>query len=215
METADDGNIHAEDTPLEGQEAEPVTGHPNLSSEPPDQVIDREIIDDDGDVLLQTDSKQFLVSSKLLEIASPAFSAMFNSRSLKLTTPRSKQNPHKVVLPDKDPDAWAVVLHTLHFSSKRTFLNPGADLQLRVARISDQYQCKISISGKSGRWLRSLSGNDYGTRMLWRSSIIAFLKDHMEEFSNFTAQLALESTAAELDHVTPNTALSETLKGMS
>ena len=215
METADDGNIHAEDTPLEGREAELVTWRPNPLSETPDQVIDREIIDDDGDVLLQTNSKQFLVSSKILEIASPVFTAMFNARHLKLTTPRSVQNPLKVVLPGNDLDAWAVLLHTLHFSSKRTFLNPGADLQLRVAQISDGYQCKISISGKSGRWLRSLSGSDYGTRMLWRSSTIAFLKDHMEEFSNFTANLALKSTAAELDHVTPNTALSETLKGMS
>ena len=215
METDDDGNIHTKDSPPEAQETELVIRHSDRSSEPPDQVIDREIIDDDGDVLARTDSKEFLISSKILELASPVFTAMFNARFLERTTPRSVQNPLKLSLPDNDSDAWIVLFHTLHFSSKRRFLNLGADLQLHVAQLAVQYQCTTSISAESGRWLRSLSGSDHGTSILWTSSTIAFLMGHMDEFSIFTAKLVLKSTAAELDHTAPNSALPETLKGMS
>ena len=215
MEAADNGSIYVEDTPLEAQEAELVIRHSNRSCEPPNQVIDREIIDDDGDVLVQTGSKELLVSSKILALASPVFKAMFNSKFLEGSTIRSTQNPLELPLPDDDPDALAVLFHTLHFSSKQKFLRLGADLQLHVAQLSDKYDCTASISGESGRWLRSLSEGDHDTSILWTSSTIAFLMGHMDEFSNFTAKLALKLTAAELDHTAPNSALPETFKGMS
>ena len=213
MEPIDYGNIHTEDTPLETQEAELTIRHSKRSCEPPDQVINREIIDDEGDVLIQTNSKEMLVSSKILALASPVFKAMFNSKFLEGSTIRSEQNPLKLPLPDDDPDALALLFHTLHFSSKRTYFKPGADLQPHAAQLSDKYDCTASISGESGRWLRSLSEGDQETSILWTSSTIAFLMGHTDEFSNVTAKLALKATTAELDHIAPNTALLETLKG--
>ena len=215
METTDDGSIRAEDSPLEAQEAELVIRHSNRSYQPSDQVIDREIIDEDGDILVQTSSKELLISSKILTLASPVFKAMFNSKFLEGSTIRSVQNPLELPLPDDDPDALSVLFHTLHFSSKRKFLKLGADLHLDVAQLSDKYECTTSISGESGRWLRSLSESDHESSILWKSSTIAFLMGHMDEFSNFTAKLVLKSTAAELDHTAPNSALPETLKGKS
>ena len=215
METADDGNTHAEDSPSETQEAGLAIWHPNRSGEPPDLVIDREIIDDDGDVLAQTKSKQMLVSSKILALASPVFKAMFSSNFLEGSTPRSVQNPLKLPLPDDDPDALAVLFHTLHFSSKRTFSNLSADLQLHVAQLADKYQCTASIAGESGRWLRSLSEGTYESSVLWTLSTIAFLMGHKDDFSKFTVKLVLGSTTAELDLAAPNAALPETIKGMS
>ena len=126
MEAADNGSIYAEDTPLEAQEAELVIRHSDRSCEPPDQVIDRGIIDDDGDVLVQTSSKELLVSSKILALASPVFKAMFSSKFLEGSTIRSVQNPLKLPLPYDNPDALAVLFHTLHFSSKQKFLRLGA-----------------------------------------------------------------------------------------
>ena len=133
METAGDGNTHAEDTRLEAPEAEMVIWHSDRSCETPERVIDREIIDDDGDVLVQTSSKELLVSSKILALASPVFKAMFNSKFREGSTVRSVQNPLQLPLPDDEPDALAVLFHALHFSSKRTSLKLGADLQLHVA----------------------------------------------------------------------------------
>ena len=215
METTDIGNNYAGDTPLEAQEAELVVGVSDRSHEASDQVIDREIIDDDGDVLIQTSPKEFLVSSKILALASPVFKAMFKPNFLEGSTIRSEYHPLKLTLPDDDPDALAVLFHTLHFSSKRTFLNLGADLQLDVARLSEKYDCITSISGESGRWLRLLSKSDQGTSILWTLSTIAYLMGHTDEFSDITAKLVFKLTAAELDHTAPNSALPETLKGMS
>ena len=216
METADSGNIHAEGSPSKAQEVGLVIRQSDRSDQPSDQVIDREIIDDDGDVLVQTTSKELLVSSKILALASPFFKALFKSNSfLEGSTIRSAQNPLKLPLPDDDPDALGVLFHTLHFSSKQKFHKLGADLQLDVAKLADKYDCTNSMSGESRRWLRSLSEGDHETSVLWTLSTIAFLMGHVDEFSNLTAKLALKSTVAELDHIAPYSALPETLKGTS
>jgi len=215
METTNDGNIYAVGSPPETQEAELVIRHSDRSYQPLDQVIDREIIDEDGDILVQTSSKELLVSSKILALASPVFKAMFNSKFLEGSTIRSVQNPLELPLPDDDPDALAVLFHTLHFSSKRKFLKLGADLQLDVAQLSDKYDCTTSMYGESGRWLRSLSEGDHESSILWKSSNIAFLMGHIDEFSTLTTKLILNLTPAELNHTTPNSALPETFKGMS
>ena len=215
METTDPANVHVEDSPLEAQSAQLVIRHPNRSYQPSDQVIHREIIDEDGDVLVQTKAKELLVSSKILALASPVFKAMLNSNFLEGSTGRSVQHPLQLPLPDDDPDALTVLFHTLHFSSKRKFLKLGADLQLDIAQLSDKYDCAASISGESRRWLRSLSESGPDSSILWNMSTIAFLMGHIDEFSNATAKLALNSTAAVLDDTAPSSALPETLKGMS
>ena len=214
METTDDGNTHAEDTPLDTQEKQLVIRHSNPSSEPSDHVVDREIIDDDGDVLVQTNSKELLLSSKILALASPVFKAMFSPNFLEGSTAQSPQNPLQLPLPADDPDALSVLFHSLHFSSKRTFPKLGADLQLQIAQLADKYQCTSSISGESGKWLRSFSEGDYESSVLWTLSTIAFLMGHKDEFSKFTVKLVLGSTRAELDLSEPNAALPETFKGM-
>ena len=219
MDAYDGGNTHAKDSPLDAQEADLVDWHSNRweqpSEQPSDQFRDREIIDDDGDVLVQTISKELLVSSKILALASPIFKGMFNSKFLEGKTIRSTQNPLQLPLLDDDPDALAVLCHTLHYSSKRTFLNLGADVQLQIAQLAGKYQCTTSISGESGRWLRSLSEGDYEASKLWTLSTIAFMMGHKDEFSNYTAKLVLGATAAELDLSAPSSALPETIKGMS
>lgn len=212
METTNDRNIHAADSPPEAQEAEPVIRQPNRSYQPSDQVIDREIVNEDGDILVQTSSQELLVSSKILTLASPVFKTMFNSKFLEGSAIRSVQNPLELPLPDDDPDALAVLFHTLHFSSKRKFLKLGADLQLDVAQLSDKYDCATSIYGESGRWLRSLSESDHSSLILWKSSTIDFLMGHIDEFSNLTAKLVLKVTAAELDHTASNSASSRDLQ---
>ena len=99
MDAADDGNTHAEDTPSDAQEAQLVILHSNRSDQPLDHVTDLEIIDDDGDVLVQTSSKEMLVSSKILALASPVFKAMYNSninesRATPFEAYRSPSNSH-------------------------------------------------------------------------------------------------------------------------
>ena len=215
METTNDGNIHDEDPPLEAQEVQIIIQHSDSSCLPLNQVIDREVIDEDGDVLIQSSAKEFLVSSKILGLASPVFKAMFNSNFLEGSTFRSVQNPLKLPLPYDDPDALAVLFHTLHFSPKLRSLKLGVDLQLDVAHLSDKYVCTNSIHGESERWLRSVSESDHNTSALWKLSTIAFLMGHIDEFSNLTAKLVWKISAAELDQTTLSSALPDVLKGMS
>lgn len=180
-----------------------------------DQVIDREIIDEDGDILVQPRSKELLVSSKILALASPVFKAMFNSRFLEGGTSRSVQTSLKLPLPDDHSDASAVLFHTLHFSSKQKFLKLGVDLQLDVAQLCVKYHCTASIYGESGRWLRSWSESGHESSVLWKLSNIAFLLGHVDEFSNLTAKLVSKLIATELDDTAPDPALPEALRGMS
>ena len=187
----------------------------NCSPQPSDQAVDREIIDEDGDVLVQSGSKELLVSSKILALASPVFKAMFNSKFLEGSTIRNTQCPLQLPLPEDDPDALAVLFHILHFSSKRKFLTLEVDLQLELVKLSDKYDCTTSISGESGRWLRFLSENNQEPSSLWKSSTVAFLMGHAVEFANFTARLALILTAAELDDAIPTSTLPDSLKGLS
>ena len=218
MDTTSDGNIHATDLLLDAQEAELVIQHSDSLYEypPSDQVISREVIDEDGDVLIQTSAKEFLVSSKILALASPIFKIMFNSKDFREgSTDRSVRNPLKISLPYDGPDALSVLFHTLHFSSKWKSLKLGADLQLELARISDKYDCTTSIYGESERWLRSMNEDDHESSVLWKLSNVAFLMDHIGEFSNLTAKLALKLSVAELEHTTLHPTLPETMKSMS
>ena len=217
MATTTDSNIHAEDPLLDAQEAEQVIQHSDSLCEyqPSDEVIDREVIDKNGDVLIQTSAKEFLVSSKILAVASPVFEAMFKSNFLEGSTIRNVQHPLELPLPDDDPDALAVLLHTSHFSSKYKLSKLKADLQLDIAQLCDKYDCKMSVYGESGRWLRSLNERDDESSVLWTLSTVAFLMGHVDEFSNLTTRLMLKSSAGELERFALHSALPESIKRMS
>jgi hypothetical protein len=178
-------------------------------------AIDRDIIDEDGDVLVQADSKELLVSSKILILASPVFKAMLKSKFRKGRTTRSTQHPLKLPLPDDNPDALTVLFHILHFSPKRKRLEPDVDLQLELAQLADKYDCMASIHAESEQWLHSLTEVDHEPSVLWKLSTIAFLISHTEEFATFTAKLALTLSAAELDDATLHPSFPVSFKGSS
>ncbi|KAI9867585.1 MAG: hypothetical protein M1813_008384 [Trichoglossum hirsutum] len=207
METTDSACCVVE-SPLVAQEAEPVPQHS-------DSTIDRKVIDEDGDILVQIGSKEMLVSSKILILASPVFKAMLKSNFLEGNTARSTQHPLKLPLPDDDPDALTVLFQILHFSPKRKRLEPDVDLQLELAQLADKYDCVISIHAESEQWLHALNEVDHESSILWKLSTIAFLMGHTEKFANFTAKLALTLSAAQLDGTTLVPSLPISIKGWS
>ncbi|KAI9681152.1 MAG: hypothetical protein M1817_002434 [Caeruleum heppii] len=214
MDIADDVKGSTADSSPAAQETKLVLRQASsCPSQTSDQPLDREIIDEAGDLLVQTSSKEFLVSSKILTLASPIFKAMFGSGFLEGNLDRSAQHPLELPLSDDSPDAWAVLFHILHFSSKRKFLMPDVDLHLEIAQLSDKYDCMASVQAESKQWLRSRSGTDYESSILWKLTTITFLLDHTEEFANFTAKLASTLSAAELDDATLATVLPGSLKG--
>lgn len=97
-----------------------------------ESMLHRDITDEEGDVLLRSGIREFLVSSKVLVLASE-FSegcAMRNSAV-----------PLSIKLSDDDPGALAVLLHTIHFSRKRRYLELQLDTQFNIAVLSDKYDC--------------------------------------------------------------------------
>lgn len=139
---------------------------------------------------------------------------MFKSKFLEGCSIRNTQQPLELPLPDDDPSALTVFLHTLHFSAKRSFSRVGVDLQLEVAKLADKYDCTTAINGDSGRWLRSLSEDDCNPLTLSKLSAAACLLGHTGPFSDFTAKLAVKTTVAELYDVMQESSLSDCLKGL-
>jgi BTB/POZ domain len=212
----------AEDSAMESapaaQETEPVIDKfSKCSMQTSDRAVaDRDVIDEDGDVLIQSGSKELLVSSKILSLASPVFKAMFNSRFREGSTARSAQNPLKLPLAEDDLEALAVLFHTLHFSTKWKSRKLGLDLQLEIAQLCDKYHCTTSIDVLSEKWLRSVTGIDHDALSLLKASTIAFLMGNAEQFASFTGKLALTLTADDVDGPMLVTSyLPETLIGSS
>ena len=107
-----------------------------------DSRIARQIIDQDGDVLVITGRKELLIASKILATASSVFRAMFTLRInfLEGRTTRSPQCPYELPLPDDDPDTLESLFNILHFSNKHE-VKPEADLVLNVLEVADKYDC--------------------------------------------------------------------------
>ena len=178
--------------------------------------VAREIIDEDGDVLVQACSKEFVVSSKVLILASPVFRAMFSSRFLEGSKTRSTNQPLKLPLPDDDQDALELLFHNLHFSPKWTRQMPDINLQVKVAYLCDKYDCTSCIHSGSLLWLRSLTDKDCkSSNLLWKLSTIAFLLGHEVDFEKINATLASTLSVAQIDGAELNPALPNSLKGMS
>lgn len=131
-------------------QAEPVPSESSSSclSQTTVAAIEREVLDEDGDVLIKSGFKEFLVSSKILTLASPVFKAMFRSGFIEGTTVRSAEHPLELPLSDDNPDALTVLLHILHFSPSRKCLKSDVDLQLELAQLSKKYDCIASISAE-------------------------------------------------------------------
>jgi BTB/POZ domain len=208
MATAEDS---AMDSPPAPQETEAVIDKLSKGSmQSLDQAVaDRDIIYEDGDVLIIFGSRELLVSSKALSIASPVFKTMFNSRFIEGTMVRSVQNPLKLPLPEDDPDAVAALVESLHFSAKRKFL--GYDVELEVVQLCDKYDCTTSLYGLSGPW-NCVPDEGKRSAYLWQRATIAFSMGNPEAFASSTVKLALKLTRAEIEAATLPTMLPASLK---
>lgn len=116
--------------------------------------------DPNGDILLvvgPSDSAASLrISSKVLSLASPVFVVLFSRKfdggRSAMATPTSSE-PHRIALPEDDPEAMVVVCHALHFRPTRTD-NGSLCLLEKVAVICDKYDLATALSGWSERALQ-------------------------------------------------------------
>lgn len=176
-------------------------------------VVNREVIDEEGDVLLRSGIKEFLVSSKVLALASTYFKTMFGSQFSEGRALRHTTDPLPLRISDDDPQALTVVLHTIHFSKQREYWELDVDKQLEVAVLSDKYDCIRALYSDSLRWLQSISAKECTIPSLWKSAIVAHLMHFPAQFNKRVSRLAQVLGAADLDGPLPLSNLPDAPQG--
>jgi len=181
----------------------------------PDQepCVDYEAIDEKGDVLLQIRTKGFLVSSKVLSLASIYFERMFKSEFREGLAPRSPEHPLSLDASDDDPEGLAVLLHTIHFSKKRVFAGLDIRQQLQVAILCDKYDVTRAMYSDSFRWLQTVGLKDESVNDLWAAIATAYLMKHEAEFAKRASRLVQVLPSGLLDHSSPPLCLPDELRG--
>lgn len=98
------------------------------------------------------------VSSKVLSLASPVFTAMFGSRFM-TDGGLSVVDPPEIPLPDDDLEAITLLCFALHCHGLSDIAVPATLLQ-GLAIICDRYDCAVAIQAWTRLWLQSLE-EDY------------------------------------------------------
>ena len=152
----------------------------------------REILDPDGDVLIQTStSKQLLVSSKAMSLASPVFRRMLSSGFKEGDKARSAEDPLVLPLPHDDSVALTLLLKTWHFSSVEKEDWPTIRQLRLLARLADKYDCMQSARPASEPWLQSVNIGGMDANTLWSAISAAYELDHARLFESLTSQAIL------------------------
>lgn len=137
-----------------------------------DNTMDIEELDLDGNVVLVVEgeslcAKKFLVSSKVLGLASPVFAALF-SRNFSEGNRIIEGNRPEIMLKDDDPETMRQILRTLHFKDPGDKTDPK---MLAVLAIHcDKYACTEPLRPWVKVWSTGICadnpGRDYGYLLL-------------------------------------------------
>ena len=172
--------------------------------------LERVVIDDEGDVLLKTSTKEFLASSKALGLASSYFRTMFKSNFSEGRADRSPEKPLTLDATEDDTEALNVLLHSTHFAHTPGLAAPDIDLQLKISILSDKYECLRALHYHSQRWLAHTTYDN----SLWKMATIAHLMHHPGRFAAAASQIAQRSTENFLQAVElPLQSLPDEMKG--
>jgi hypothetical protein len=104
------------------------------------------------------DTRDLVVSSKVLSVASPVFKAMFCgefSEGARLAARHEPSPPFQLPLPDDDGDAMLLLCKLLHFATDDVPDLPGLDLLAKLAEVCDKYQCTLVLRHCGNCWARN------------------------------------------------------------
>jgi len=158
-------------------------------------------IDRHGDVTLQLTKNSngsddgvhsILVSSKVIALASPVFSAMM-SPHFREGQRSTLGTLDPIPLPDDDTEAVTVLCHILHFNYSA--LPARADLELfkNLALLCDKYDCVTPLRFISEQWLlmweKTAEKKELETLLF-----ISYIFDRAERFSALSTRIIKEFT---------------------
>lgn len=119
-------------------------------SMPTSVVVDRE-----GDVIFLLEGFEIQVSSKVLSLASPVFTAMFGPSFVEGNS-RSFPSPSRITLTDDNPIAMANLFKIIHYQTKLLPREPGQSFVEQIAIVADKYDCIEALRPSSHLWLVTL-----------------------------------------------------------
>lgn len=140
--------------------------------QPVDDALDVEELDYNGNVILIVEGEfpstaEFLVSSKVLELASPVFAALF-SQNFSEGGRIIEDNRPEITLRDDDPAAMRQILRILHFKDPEDEMD--AKMLAALAIHCDKYTCTRALRPWIKTWFASTrsikSANDHGLLLL-------------------------------------------------
>ncbi|CRG91088.1 hypothetical protein PISL3812_08136 [Talaromyces islandicus] len=156
-----------------------------------DQRADLEHLDPEGDVMLKLEdgeaARNFLVSSKILSLASPVFKTLF-APSFSEGTKLAELGYIEVSLHDDNPCAMRSMLAILHYQDATELDGADPKAIATFAICCDKYDCVKPIRPWVEAWFHNRlcisTAEDYGLILL-----AAHLFRSSEQFSSISAQI--------------------------
>ncbi|PQE28305.1 BTB POZ domain-containing protein [Rutstroemia sp. NJR-2017a WRK4] len=102
---------------------------------------------------------RMLVSSKHMKLASPVFKAMLREDYFKEGLELGSTGTAEISLPDDDPDAFAILLNTIHGRTRQVPRDVDLDLLSRISTLVDKYQLHEVVEIMSDRWIALLESD--------------------------------------------------------
>lgn len=167
----------------DGQESA-ASPHTSKRGKPSPDATNLVKLDPEGDAILvvgnsspgpaeTNEQRKFLVSSKLLSLASPVFSKMFSPQFQEGIRIRNGEVPY-IPLEEDNATLMEVILRILHFQSEDISFDLSRAEFASIAIHSDKYDCRRALRGWVRGWwlankfddLSDLSSEDIGLTLL-------------------------------------------------
>jgi len=104
------------------------------------------------------ETRELIVSSKVLSLASPVFRVMIGGRfkeSVKLAEKKACSETYDLPLPEDDAEATTILCKASHFSTNDVPEKPTTVCLERLAYLCNKYQCISAMKYCSVLWLRN------------------------------------------------------------
>ncbi|KXG49675.1 uncharacterized protein PGRI_056430 [Penicillium griseofulvum] len=165
---------------------------PNEEAEEIQLGSDIERLDPDGNLIIvakgqsPADTRRFLVSSKVLSLASPVFAKLFGPNFYEGTQVAACTCP-EVPLHDDDPAVTGALLAILHYQEPQDVPNTDAEWLANLAVHCDKYDCVKALNP----WVLNWFQNFPPTRLMEKYGhliLAAHLFRSEEHFSRLTSK---------------------------
>lgn len=167
--------------------------HYNMSCTEKDEASVIEI-DPNGDTILELSGLNgkisLLVSSKVLTLASPVFSRMFNSRFKESSSKSSTSEIATIPLPDDNAEIFLILCNSVHHRVDEVPRKLDLDCLQNLAITCDKYDCTNTLTPWISMWFHAWSGS-HTEKDLTKLLFAAYVLDIPDAFSRYSWEMLL------------------------